>query len=76
MRRMLIRALEHKKPIEIVYLSADETITQRVVWLSSMTEKTVTGYCSMRKQTRSFCVDRILSCRILPISRGNSHTAG
>jgi predicted DNA-binding transcriptional regulator YafY len=77
MKRMLVRAFEQRKPIEIVYLSNDDTITQRVIWVSSKTDTTVTGYCSLRKQTRTFNIDRVLSCRILPHKRNKpNHHAG
>ncbi len=77
MKRMLVRAYEQNKPIEIVYLANDDSITQRVIWISSMTETTMTAYCSLRRQTRTFHIDRVLSCRILPYNRKQSnHHAG
>ncbi|MGP4082078.1 WYL domain-containing protein [Pseudalkalibacillus sp. R45] len=76
MRRMLIRSFEQKKPVEIVYLSNDGTITQRMVWITSLTETTMTGYCSLRKQTRTFSIDRILSARMLPLRKNRNNNAG
>ncbi|MGM7700820.1 WYL domain-containing protein [Pseudalkalibacillus sp. Hm43] len=73
MKRMLVRAYEQNKPIEIVYLANDESITQRVIWISSMTDTTMTAFCSLRKQTRTFQIDRVLSCRILPYRRNQSN---
>ncbi|MCF6136766.1 hypothetical protein [Pseudalkalibacillus berkeleyi] len=73
MKRMLIRAFEQRKPIEIVYLSTDGAITQRVIWISNVTESSITGYCSLRKQTRTFSIDRILSSRLIPYHNKKSN---
>ncbi len=76
MRRMLYRSFEQNKPIEIVYLSNDGSITQRVVWITLLTETTMTGYCSLRRETRTFSIDQVLSARMLPFRKNRNDNAG
>ncbi|MCF6409278.1 hypothetical protein [Pseudalkalibacillus salsuginis] len=76
MRRMLDRSFEQNKPIEIVYLSNDGYITQRVVWITSLTETTMTGYCSLRRETRTFSIGQVLSARMLPLRNNRNDNAG
>ncbi|WP_372508794.1 WYL domain-containing protein [Pseudalkalibacillus decolorationis] len=69
MHRLLTRCFEEKKMIEIVYLSSDGTITQRRIWIVSIRNNILTGYCYLRKQTRTFRIDQILSARTVKAKR-------
>ncbi|WLD94835.1 hypothetical protein [Alkalihalobacillus sp. AL-G] len=69
MKRLLELCFEQKKMIEIVYLSTDGAITQREVWILSISDEILTGYCYLRTQTRAFRIDQILSARIVKARR-------
>ncbi|WP_066054948.1 hypothetical protein [Robertmurraya korlensis] len=64
MRRFLSKALNEKQLIEIIYISDKQTITQRTIQISEINQHTIRAYCLLRKQSRLFKINNILS--VLP----------
>jgi predicted DNA-binding transcriptional regulator YafY len=64
MRRFLSKALNEKQLIEIIYISDKQTITQRTIQISEINQHTIRAYCFLRKQSRLFKINNILS--VLP----------
>lgn len=70
---ILKRAIEERKPVEIVYLKSNNVKTKRVVTPLSIGEMDYLGksfyglsaFCQMRKEERVFNVDRILELRLI-----------
>ncbi len=52
---------ENKVPIMIIYLAKDCSFTQRKVLVKKITSDKIIAYCYLRKQIRSFSLDRVLS---------------
>ncbi|PMC35087.1 hypothetical protein CJ195_20035 [Bacillus sp. UMB0899] len=54
-------SLEQSQPITIIYLSKDRLITQRKIIVKKITSDKLIAYCFLRRQIRTFSVERILS---------------
>ncbi|WP_244499375.1 transcriptional regulator [Terribacillus halophilus] len=54
----------------MIYMAKDGSLTKRQVKIEKINEASVTGYCHLRKQLRTFRMDRILA--IQPIKRQNT----
>ncbi|SHT00644.1 Uncharacterised protein [Mycobacteroides abscessus subsp. abscessus] len=67
MQRALIKALNEKQPLEIIYLSDKQKITQRTIIVNEINPHTIRAYCFLRKQRRLFKINNILS--IFPIKQ-------
>ncbi|MFK3958337.1 hypothetical protein [Guptibacillus hwajinpoensis] len=52
--------LTHHQSVEIVYLSKENQISQRVVTLYVVNEEETIGFCHLRKKVRMFKTERIL----------------
>ncbi|MET3729053.1 putative DNA-binding transcriptional regulator YafY [Fictibacillus halophilus] len=61
MTNLLMRCIEERVGIEMIYLSQKGDISHRVVIPYSFDGQTIKGYCSARKQIRSFHIRNILS---------------
>ncbi|ADC50672.1 MULTISPECIES: WYL domain-containing protein [Alkalihalophilus] len=61
MKGQLRRAIENKKKIEMIYLSAEGMVTQRSITIIQMNETHLIAYCHKRRQRRMFKIDHILS---------------
>lgn len=61
MERLLQRSLHEGIPLNIIYLSTTNRITQRRIIVSHINELTIRAYCFLRGQTRMFRIDHILS---------------
>jgi predicted DNA-binding transcriptional regulator YafY len=68
MANLLLRCIEEKAAVEMIYLSSSGVITHRLVKPYSFDGKFLTAYCSIRKQIRTFEINNILSAqfRFLP----------
>lgn len=67
MQRFLMKALNEKQPVEIIYLSDKQVVTQRTVLVNEMNLHTIRAYCFLRKQSRLFKINNILS--VFPIKQ-------
>lgn len=61
MNGLLVRALESKEKLEIIYLSNSNEISQRKIRVIEVNKQSVKAYCFLRKQYRIFSLNNILS---------------
>ncbi|AIF66596.1 WYL domain-containing protein [Terribacillus saccharophilus] len=50
-----------EQQVTIIYMAKDGSLTKRQVKIERINEASVTGYCYLRKQLRTFRMDRILA---------------
>jgi predicted DNA-binding transcriptional regulator YafY len=67
MNGLLLRSLEEKLPLEVIYLSEKQEISQRKMIIKEINNNTVRAYCLLRHQVRTFRLDNILS--VMPEKR-------
>jgi predicted DNA-binding transcriptional regulator YafY len=61
MRGILLRSIESHTLIEIIYLSKDGSISQRIIRLKEINQDHIHAYCYLRKSYRNFTFSNILS---------------
>lgn len=61
MRAILNRCLQLGQKVEIIYISKDEKITHRSIFINEINEVNVIGYCYLRREKRTFRLGNILS---------------
>lgn len=61
MIKQLERAFVEGKPIEIIYIKKDNSVSQRSILVYGVTETYIKAYCLAKKQPRIFKVDSILA---------------
>ncbi|TFJ92498.1 hypothetical protein E4U82_11770 [Lentibacillus salicampi] len=61
MDRLLFRSIQTRRKLEMIYLSADNQTSYRVIRVTGVNAHTVTAYCFTRRQIRTFKKDNILS---------------
>lgn len=66
MKGLLLRSLEEHMLLEMIYMSTNNQISQRRILVTDMNDSTIRAYCYLRKQTRLFKIENILS--IMPQS--------
>ena len=65
---LLLRAIVENIPLEMIYLSQDQQISQRKLLVKEVNDEYIRAYCLLRKQIRTFRRENILS--LMP----NTHT--
>ncbi|MEC1523963.1 hypothetical protein P9D43_18355 [Neobacillus niacini] len=66
---LLLRSIEDNIPLEMIYLSQDQKISQRRLLVKEVNDDYIRAYCLLRKQMRTFRRENILS--LMPNSRSN-----
>ena len=61
---LLERSLRENIPLEMIYLSNHNQITQRKIIVKQHAASSIRAYCYLRKQTRIFKIENILSVMI------------
>lgn len=61
MIKQLEKAWIEKRPIEIIYMKKDDSISQRTVLVYGVTDTYIKAYCLRKKQPRIFKVESILA---------------
>lgn len=61
MIKQLEKAWIEKRPIEIIYMKKDDSISQRTVLVYGVTATYIRAYCLRKKQPRIFKVESILA---------------
>jgi len=61
MMKQLQRAWKEKRPIEIIYIKKDNSVSQRSIMVYGLTDTYIKAYCLEKKQPRIFKVDSILA---------------
>ena len=64
---LLFRSIEENIPLEMIYLSNNQQISQRKLVVKEVNDEYIRAYCLLRKQVRTFRRENILS--IMPNSR-------
>jgi predicted DNA-binding transcriptional regulator YafY len=67
MRGILVRAMEDQTPIEIIYLTKDGSISQRLIRVMDLKDGQIKAYCYLRNKYRVFNLQNILS--IFPVNK-------
>jgi predicted DNA-binding transcriptional regulator YafY len=58
---LLLRSIEENIPLEMIYLSCDQQISQRKLLVKEVNGEYIRAYCLLRKQIRTFRRENILS---------------
>lgn len=66
---LLQRSIEENIPLEMIYLSENQELSQRKLIVKDLNDKYIIAYCLLRKQIRTFHRENILS--IMPENRSN-----
>jgi predicted DNA-binding transcriptional regulator YafY len=61
MNGLLLRSIEENIPLEMIYLSEDQQISQRKLLVKEVNDEYIRAYCLLRKQIRTFRRENILS---------------
>jgi predicted DNA-binding transcriptional regulator YafY len=69
MRGILIRAIENHTLIQMIYLTKDGSISQRIIRVKEINQDKITAYCYLRKNYRIFNISNILS--LSPVQNRN-----
>ncbi len=68
--RILERAAMSKENVEIIYLSANRQLSQRIIKVLSISKNAMYAYCYQRKSIRTFKIENVLSAvPVLPKNR-------
>ncbi|MGZ4160936.1 MAG: WYL domain-containing protein [Neobacillus sp.] len=68
---LFLRAIEENIPLEMIYLSEDQQLSQRKLLVKEVNDEYIRAYCLLRKQIRTFRRENILS--IMPDTRSKRH---
>ncbi|OCA84224.1 hypothetical protein A8F94_16030 [Bacillus sp. FJAT-27225] len=63
MNGMLLRSMEDNMPLEVIYLSKKNELTQRKMIIRAVKGNEVYAYCLLRGKMRTFKLENILSAR-------------
>jgi predicted DNA-binding transcriptional regulator YafY len=61
MEGIFLRSIEENIPLEMIYLSDDNQLSQRKLIVKEVDEEYIRAYCLLRKQIRTFRRQNILS---------------
>lgn len=61
MKNMLIRSIQSKEKIEMIYLSKDNQASQRIIRVLKINDEMIMAYCYTRRTIRTFKLENILS---------------
>lgn len=61
MKNLLFRSIQTKQKIEMIYLSADNQVSQRIMRVIKIDNNMVLAYCYSKRKVRTFKLDNILS---------------
>jgi predicted DNA-binding transcriptional regulator YafY len=66
---ILIRAIESKTLIEMIYQTKDGSISHRIIRVKEINQDKIHAYCYLRKGFRNFAISNILS--LSPVKKRN-----
>jgi predicted DNA-binding transcriptional regulator YafY len=61
MYKNIKKHLKHQENVEMIYVSGENKITKRIVRILNVNEQEIIGYCYLRRNVRTFKVERILA---------------
>lgn len=69
MNGLLKRAVESRQKLEMIYISKEGVISQRVIKVLAVSDVSIKAYCYTKKKYRTFKLTNILSVGPLRIGR-------
>lgn len=66
MRKKLERSVNYGEVLEMMYLAADGTISQRRIKVIQVGEVSFRAYCYLRKTKRTFTIENVLA--LVPVA--------
>lgn len=67
MKEQLIKAMQYKQLVTIIYMSKSGEITKRRVKVLKIESDKFQAYCFMKRDKRTFIIDNVLA--VLPVIR-------
>lgn len=67
MNGLILRSISENLPLEVIYISEKQELSQRKLIIKEINGSTVRAYCLLRRQIRTFRLENILS--IMPEKR-------
>ncbi|WP_430787521.1 hypothetical protein VBD025_16680 [Virgibacillus flavescens] len=61
MKNMIMRSIQNKEKLEMIYLSSDNCVSQRVVRVLKLNDDMIMAYCYTKRTIRTFKLENILS---------------
>lgn len=61
MKGMLIRAIDSQEKLEMIYLSNENKVSQRIIKVLAVSDASIKAYCYTKRQFRTFKLSNILS---------------
>lgn len=61
MKNMIMRSIQNKEKLEMIYLSSDNRVSQRVVRVLKLNDDMIMAYCYTKRTIRTFKLENILS---------------
>lgn len=61
MKKRLMRSIQSKEKIEMIYLSKDNEVSQRMIRVLKINDEMIMAYCYTRRTIRTFKLENILS---------------
>lgn len=61
MKKRLMRSIQSKEKIEMIYLSKDNQVSQRMIRVLKINDEMIMAYCYTRRTIRTFKLENILS---------------
>ncbi|UYT83944.1 WYL domain-containing protein [Priestia megaterium] len=62
MLRLLQESCVSKRPIEVIYMADNGSVTQRSIIVNEIDGKAIKVWCLLRNEKRTFKLNNILSC--------------
>jgi predicted DNA-binding transcriptional regulator YafY len=73
MKVQLKRSYEENKPVEMIYLAANNIITHRKIIVKELHGSYIKAFCFLRKDNRLFKIENILS--VMPVREKHLKTS-
>ncbi|MFD1929207.1 transcriptional regulator [Sporosarcina siberiensis] len=70
MRNQLIKSLEYKQSLDMMYMAKDGSISKRRINVLQVGEHSFRAYCFLRQSKRTFTIDNVLA--LVPLIRKES----
>ncbi|WP_102346851.1 hypothetical protein [Bacillus sp. Marseille-P3661] len=67
MLKILKNALKDHTLVEIIYVTKNGVISQRIIYVKAITENNIKSFCYLRKRIRIFKIENILA--VLPYQK-------
>jgi len=69
-RNQLVKSVEYKEPLDMMYMASDGSISKRRINVLQVGEVSFRAYCFLRKSKRTFTIDNVLA--LVPLHKRES----